>query len=262
MWNKEKILAHLTSDDDKLIVANVLDKGERVIKGGGVESTYFFDPHQQDIVEGIIRQIPEVQYRFVGGFNRAERRRLVMIPDYMMWDSVKYPLAYLEVKGNFAFQQVSHRDFLGSLMGLGMQRELLGDILVLEEGGCHFIAADEVKDMICLLKKVHQVPVEVREIEKEDLKLPVERVKEIRSTVASLRLDSVTGVGFSTSRSKMAKEIKTEKVKLNHEIETNPSRIIKSDDVISIRGRGRVEIKEIQGETRKGRVKITLNRYL
>ncbi len=186
-----------------------------------------------------------------------------MIPEYMMWEIVKYPLTYLEVKGNFNFQEVSHRDFLGSLMGLGIRRELLGDILVLPEGGCHLIIADEAKDTISFnFKKVHQVPVEIVEIKAEDLQLPTEKVKEIRSTVASLRLDSIAGVGFSTSRSKMAKDIKTEKVKVNHMIETNPSRTICSEDVISIRGRGRVEIKAIEGETRKGRVKITLNRYL
>ncbi|AZR73020.1 photosystem II S4 domain protein [Anoxybacter fermentans] len=262
MLNREKMLSHLKSEDDKMIAAHTLDKAESVLRGADLAYTNFLDPHQQEVVEGIIRQIPEVKYRFVGGYDRAERKRLLLIPEYMLWEMIEEPLAFLEIEGNFSFQQVSHRDYLGSLLALGLRREMLGDILVLKDGGCHLIAALEVKDTICLnLTRVHQVPVKVREIEKEELKLPEERIKEISTTVASLRLDSVASAGFSTSRSKMAKEIKNEKVKVNFQIETNPARMIKPDDVISIRGRGRVEIKEIEGETRKGRIKLTLQRY-
>ncbi len=71
MLNREKMLSHLTSDEDKLIAAQTLDKAERVIKGEETVSTFFLDPRQQDILEGIIRQIPEIQYRCVGGFDHA-----------------------------------------------------------------------------------------------------------------------------------------------------------------------------------------------
>lgn len=263
MLNREKLFSHLNSEEDRMVAAQALDKAESVLRGDELAYTNFLDPHQQEVVEGIIRQIVDVKYRFVGGFEQSERKRLVMIPEYSFWETIEYPINFLEVTGNFAFQKVSHRDYLGSLMGLGIKREMLGDIIVLDDGGCQVIVAKEVKESIELrLDKVHQVPVEVRVIIEEELKLPEERVKEIRSTVASLRLDSVASLGFSTSRSKMAKEIKAEKVKVNFEVETNPSRTISMDDVISIRGRGRVEIKDLQGETRKGRVRITVNRYL
>lgn len=263
MLNREKLLFPAITDEDRLIGAHALDKIESVMRGEEVAYTHFLDPHQQELVEGMVRQVPEVRYMFVGGFEQTERKRLVIIPDYMMWDMVRYPLAYLEIQGNFHFQEVSHRDYLGSLMGLGIKREMLGDIILLREGGCQVIVAPEVKDIIRLnLTKVHQVSVEVREIGEDQLVLPEEKIKEITSTVASLRLDAVASAGFSMSRSQMVKIIKAEKVKVNFEVETDPARTIKSDDVISIRGRGRVEIKEIAGETRKGRIKLTLNRYM
>ena len=263
MLNREKLLFHAITDEDRLIGANALDKAESIMRGEEVTYTNFLDPHQQDLVEGMMLQIPEVKYRLVGGFEQSERKRFVIIPEYSVWDVVRYPLCYLQITGNFAFQQVSHRDYLGSLMGLGIKREVLGDILLLPEGGCQVVVAPEVKDIIRQnLTKVHQVSVEVTEITEEHLKLPEERVKEIKATVASLRLDAIASSGFSTSRSQMVKVLKSGKVKVNFQVEDDPARSIKLNDVISIRGRGRVEVKEVAGETRKGRIKVTLHRYL
>lgn len=263
MLNREKLLFHAITDEDRLIGANALDKAESVMRGEEMACTSFLDPHQQDLVEGMLVQIAEVKYRLVGGFEQSERKRLVIIPEYSVWDVIRFPLCYLEISGNFNFQQVSHRDYLGSLMGLGIRREMLGDILLLPEGGCQVVTVPDVKDIVCQnLTKVHQVSVEVREIGEDELKIPEERVKEIKATVASLRLDAVASSGYSTSRSQMVKIIKTDKVKVNFQVESDPAKTIKLNDVISIRGRGRVEVKEIAGETRKGRIKITLNRYL
>lgn len=263
MLHREKLLFPAMTDEERIVGAHALDKIESVLRGEEAAYTNFLDPHQQELVEGMVRQVPEVRYTFVGGFEQSERKRLVVIAEYMMWDVVRYPLAYLEIQGNFHFQEVSHRDYLGSLMGLGIKREMLGDIILLQDGGCQVVAAPEVKDLIRLqLTKVHQVPVEVREIGEEQLVLPEEKMKEITSTVASLRLDAVASAGFSMSRSQMVKIIKAGKVKVNFQAETDPACTIKPDDVISIRGRGRVEIKEITGETRKGRIKLTLNRYM
>lgn len=263
MLNREKLLFHAMTDEDRLVGANALDKAESVMRGEEMAVTTFLDPHQQDLVEGMMLQIPEVKYRFVGGFEQSERKRLVIIPEYSVWEVIRFPLCCLEVSGNFNFQQVSHRDYLGSLMGVGIRRDMLGDILLLPDGGCQVIIAPEVKDIIRQnLTKVHQISVEVKEISEDQLKIPEERVKEINATVASLRLDAVASSGYSTSRSQMVKIIKTEKVKVNFQVETDPAKTIKLNDVISIRGRGRVEVKEIAGETRKGRIKISLNRYL
>lgn len=262
MLNRENILNHFISEEERMIAAQIIDKAESVLRGEEMALTHFLNPHQQDIAEGIIRQFPAIKFRFYGGFDRAERKRLIIIPEYMLWEMIHIPLSYLQLTGNFNFQQVSHRDYLGSLLGLGLKREMLGDILVGSDGA-QLIVASEVKETICMnLERVHQIPIQLKEIDQEKLFVPEEKVKEIKSTVASLRLDSVASTGFSNSRSKMAKDIKTEKVRVNFEVVTNPARIIKPGDIISIRGRGRVEIKEIAGETKKGRIKLSLNRYL
>lgn len=262
MLNRDKMLNHLSLQEERLIAAQALDKAETILRGQEIAVTNFLNPHQIDIVEKVISQIAQIKYRFFGGFAQSERQRLVMIPEYMIWEMVKIPLAYLEIIGKFDFQPVSHRDYLGSCLALGLRREMFGDIL-LQANGAQLIVVPEIVESIKLnLKRIHQVSVTVIEITEEQLILPEERVKEINTTIASLRLDAVASAGFSKSRTKMAQDIKMEKVKVNFKTVTNPARLIAYGDVISIRGRGRVEIKNIAGETRKGRIKLCINRYL
>jgi RNA-binding protein YlmH len=109
--------------------------------------------------------------------------------------------------------------------------------------------------------QVGKVPITLKEIDEEQLAVEPERIKEIKGTVASLRLDAVAAEGFGTSRSKMVREIKAERVKVNWKPVSNPALSISQGDVLSIRGRGRVVVSEVGGTTRKGRTSIVLHRY-
>ena len=100
------------------------------------------------------------------------------------------------------------------------------------------------------------------EIAKEDLLQKEEKVKIISATVADLRLDAVAAAGYGVSRSRMADEIKGLNVKVNWKEVKKPAQAVEMGDVISFRGRGRVEIDEIRGTTKKGRISVTLKRYI
>ena len=89
-----------------------------------------------------------------------------------------------------------------------------------------------------------------------------EKVKIISATVAALRLDAVAAAGYGTSRSRMADEIKSQNVKINWKEAKNAAQSVEAGDVISFRGRGRVELAEVRGTTKKGRFSITLKRYI
>jgi RNA-binding protein YlmH len=130
------------------------------------------------------------------------------------------------------------------------------------EGGCQILLAAEIADFVKdNLARIRGVPVAVRPIELEQLAVEPEEVKPIRATVASLRLDAVAAAGYGLSRSKMAGEIKAQKVRVNWQPVSNPAFPVKKGDVLSIRGRGRVVIEDILGTTRKGRQSILLVRY-
>ena len=185
----------------------------------------------------------------------------MIYPQLYLVETIPSALRVLEASGNFSFQSVSHRDYLGSLMSTGLKRSKIGDILVLPEG-CQVVVAAEVADyLLTHWDRVHQVPISVREIDEEQLAVEPERIKEIKATVASLRLDAVAAEGFGMSRTKMAREIKAERVKLNWRPESDPSADVREGDVLSMRGRGRVVVSQVSGKTRKGRTSIVLHRY-
>ena len=132
----------------------------------------------------------------------------------------------------------------------------------MQGAGCQILVdstmAEWVKDNFL---KVAMVPVKVEEIPMEDIQPPKKTAKEVRATVASLRLDAVGAAGFGISRSKMAQAVEDERTEVNWQPAKSPSQTVKVGDIISIRGRGRIEIKEETGTSRKGRTGLLIERY-
>ena len=260
MFDQDKLLNHLHREEDRMLGSHILDKCEQVLKYHKTQATDFLNPYQREIAEKLIEQIAEINYKKEGGYSAAERKRIVIFPEYLFPDLVEKQIKVYQLDGNFAFQKLTHRDFLGALMGLGLQRKVIGDILV-HSDFAQIIVAVEVQDIIELkLKKVHQIPVDVKEINEDDIVKPTRHEKEILTTVASMRLDSVASSGFGDSRSKMSRDIENEKVKLNWKIESDPAAEVEIGDLISVRGRGRVKVESERGISNKGRIKLTLKR--
>ncbi|MFZ5631583.1 MAG: RNA-binding protein [Bacillota bacterium] len=213
------------------------------------------------MVVSALKFVPGLACRSDGGYSGAERKRVVICPDYMDPENAGSGLAFLSITGSFYASRPGHRDFLGSLLGLGLKKEKIGDILV-NEGGAQAVVAAEVMPYIRgHLSRVGRWEVTVEEISAGELKLPEEKLKTVNTTVPSMRLDVVAAAGFGVSRSKMADYIKSEKVNLNWQLKNSPSQPVKEGDIISIRGRGRVEVAGVSGTSRSGRIFITLKRY-
>ena len=261
MLDKESLLAEIDAKEKEL-GDKVIDKAEQVLRVYQPQFTNFFTPRELHIAREVLERIRDVKHFTYGGYKKAERQVVGVMPDYYIPDTVNPPLKLLEITGQFKFQEVSHRDFLGAILGTGIRRDQVGDLIVYK-GGCQAVIKEELVDYIKLnLTKVHKIGVGVEEISFDKLREPTERIKEIRDTVPSLRLDSVASSGFSTSRNKMSKEISRGNVRVNWKVREDQSYMVDPDDIISIRGRGRVEIDEILGRSHKGRIKLRLKRYL
>lgn len=268
--DKERILAPLTGDD-RLLAARLLDQVEMAVKKAAPVATDFLDPRERELCNEILHYLPEAKALSFGGYRGAERQRMVIIPAFYLAEAVEPPLVYLAIRpaegGGKALPDgrealFTHRDVLGSILGLGLKRGKIGDLLMAAEEA-QAVVAEEVGDFILTnLTKVGSLNVVVVAIDPEQLNTPVERVKEIKSTVASLRLDAVASLGYGVSRSRMAREIKMAKVKVNWHLVTDPDYKVAAGDVLSIRGRGRVVVAEVGGETKKGRLVVTLKRFL
>jgi RNA-binding protein YlmH len=249
------------SKELKLFLAHIHELAKRALREQNPEWTDFLEPSALEEAEAVLKWVNGVRYNAFGGYSRSERRRLVIYPDYYIVETIEPALAFLEITGEHQTPP-GHRDYLGALMSLGIKREKVGDILVGPTGG-QVVVASELTDFIRLnLTEVAAGRVSVAVIEPEQLNLPDTREKIIRSTVASLRLDAIAALGFGDSRTKMAREIKAERVKVNWKSVKSPDLEVAPGAIISIRGRGRVEFREVSGQSKKGRIGIILARLL
>lgn len=261
MAERRRVLDLLTDEEDKALAGRILDRQAQALNSGRVQVTDFLDPREQNLAALLMQQEPSLRFVLEGGYPRAERRRLVILPPGAPTEP-DAGITAVEVRGGFRFETPAHRDFLGAVMSAGVKREKIGDILVSAEGAQVLVAEGLVPLLEMQLSSVGSTPVTVKEIPLEAITVPEERVKELRLTVASLRLDSVAAGGFGVSRSQMARDIKSMRVRLNWRPVDDPSEPVKVGDVISIRGRGRVVVDTITGETKKGRLGLLLKRYL
>ena len=248
--------------EDGAILARALDLVRIVSKSQQVQSTDFYDLYRCAMLQKALQYIPDIRLIVDGGYQEAERARVVIYPDYLITEEINTGLAFLNIEGNFHFHKATHRNYLGALLSLGLRREKLGDILV-RENGAQLISATEVAGYINTnLTSVGQVNVTICEIERGDLKPPVHDYSALKTTVQSLRLDSVAAHGFGLSRTKMMSAINSGKIYLNWRLCLETSTHVNQGDVISFRGRGRVILAKTDGVTKKGRITLLLHKYL
>lgn len=260
--NRREILDGFSEQADRQLVARVLDKISQVQKNYEMVFTRFLDPHQEQVAQRIVRSFRDLEYQCFGGYEAAERCLLAIFPDYMDVNEEDFPLQLVKISGNMTYHKVNHRDYLGAILGLGITREMIGDLLVMDEG-CQVIVKQEVADYILAnLEQVGRASVTVEQREMNELILPSFETKEIRTTVSSLRLDAVASAGFGLSRTKVVPLIKGEKVRLNWETKKDPAAVIQAGDVISIKGKGRIKVEEVGGKTRKDRLFLCLKRFV
>lgn len=260
--SRESLLAHLRDGDERALGARIVDAAEAALSREQPVATDFLDPAAQRVAEGILASIPDVSYKAFGGYVRAERRRYSVYPHYFLTELVVDPVGALEIEVAGGAGTLSHRDVLGAILGTGLTREKVGDILMTPKGAQAIVAVEVMPFLELHLTQVGRERVAVRPIDLERLEVEPEQVKEIRATVASMRLDAVASSGFGMSRSKMVREIKAERLKVNWQPVTNPARAVEVGDVISMRGRGRVIVEAVSGTTRKGRTGLILKRLI
>lgn len=263
---KQKLIAALAeTQEDQILLAQVWDRFSAGVRRNIPTATSFLSGREQVLAEKLVVRGGLGEPVFFGGTPNAERRVLCYVPDY--YDPETYltsedgPVAALRVKFS-AYDTLSHRDFLGSLMGQGIGRQVLGDILP----GDHSCDILVLRDMAAYLKaqltQVGRAKVETEEIPLSEIFVPEQKVKVIADTVASLRLDSVMASGFRLGRSKAAAYITGGKTEVNHVTVVKTDAQVEEGDMISARGLGKLRLKEVKGQTKKGRTSIILEKFI
>ena len=246
---------------DAELAAKLLDAADGALRYRKYKTTEFLDPYGYTIAETIVAHFERLHLDANGGYQGAERVKASFIDEDFMGE-VEYTIAAIRLEFDPRYYQLSHRDVLGALTGLGLKREIIGDIIMLPDGCQVVLDSSIIAFVLQNLATIGTAPVRSSELTLADLTSKEERVKEIRTTVASMRLDVIAAAGFGTSRSKMSSDITADKLKVNWQEVKNGAQNLKQGDIISMRGRGRVEISEIFGQTKKGRTSIVLKRFI
>ncbi len=261
MADREKVLRYFKAGGDEQLASKLLDLAEGARKSRKYKISDFMDPHGQNVAEIVAANFPNVQVATNGGLKNPERAKVAFVSEEF-YGSPDFGIEAYEAKWDKRYYDLSHRDVLGAFMGIGCSRDVLGDIIFTPEGA-QFVADGAMESFILAnLQKIGSAPVEVKTIPLTDLKEREEQVKIIKATVAALRLDAVAAAGYGVSRSHMADEIKSKNVKVNWQEAKSASQAVNEGDIISFRSRGRVEVAEIKGLTKKGRTSITLKRFI
>ena len=199
-----------------------------------------------------------------GGYEGAERQMLVYLPDYLEEDALydeDSPIVCLRAEF-FQGDSLSHRDFLGALMGAGIGRETVGDICV-DSGSCDFFVTGEIAPYILQsFTSAGRTRLRMRQIPLSEAHIPEPEVKEIRDTLASLRLDSVISAGFRIGRSLAAQHVSAGKAAIDGLPCEKPDKAVAEGMKISVRGLGKIKLANVNGQTKKGRISVIIHRYV
>lgn len=261
MADREKILRYFKASGDDQLAAKLIDLAEGANKSRKFRVSEFLDPHSYNVAEIVAANFENIKIEAYGGFNNAERVKAAFIADDF-FGKPDYGMAYCLASWDKRYYDLSHRDVLGAFMGSGCKREAIGDIVFVPEGAQFVVDKTLMNYLQGNLTQIGSAPITLTEITAEDLLQKEEKVKIINATVADLRLDAVAAAGYGVSRSRMNDEIKSQNVKLNWKEAKKASQTVAEGDIISFRGRGRVEVAEVKGTTKKGRISITLKRYI
>ena len=259
-------------NEDSVLLSCAEDKMLRCSNDYVVTSTSFLDIHQQSVLNTKFSVTDGVNRVFWGGFDTAERNILVFSPDFLgLTDSdllENYfsenpddnPLTVLRLMKD-SFSSVTHRDYLGALMGLGIKREMIGDIVV-NDSGADIIAVKTISAYIKReLKSVGRASVTVSEIPFSELADNISNIREDVINVSSMRIDNVISACFRLSRSESANAVASGNIYVNSVQVLKSDRKVSPGDKIVYRTKGKIVLKEISGVSKKGRNFLKIDVY-
>lgn len=263
-----EILNNYREKDDKILLAQILDKIEMCENKNKIEHTDFLDLAQIELVQKFINKLKIENYISYGGFEEAERKIFVIYPEKFNSAVVKKNLAGIikivriqlpdDLKSKY-----THRDYLGAIIKLGVKREKVGDIIVDSDGADIIVDKDISKflqENLGGLTRFSKAIITIEEI--ENLRTVEIRREEYEIIVSSLRMDNVISELARCSRNKAIDIINMERVFINFQCETKKTKQIKTGDMITIRGKGRFYIKELIGQTRSGREILKIEKFV
>ena len=269
-------------DENKLLLAGLEDKYDRFLQYNYLVSTDFLNLQQQSAVQGMLRtwRVSGSKIFLFGGFADAERRQVVFVPDYVEVSDeaglLEYfrqnpedcPQVVLELhystggSGVAGGKTLSHRDYLGSLLGEGIRREKLGDILVKPDGAQAVVVRELGDYLMAHYGKAGRISLDVKVSPISVIDTAISRRETVKFTVSSPRLDNVVSGVFHVSRKDAQEAVSRGMVFVNETEATKPDMQLKGGEKLVLRGKGKAIYQGVDGTSKKGKYYVTLEKFI
>lgn len=251
-------------DDRELLKKRITEADKTAYERSILKVCGFLSAEEQGEYYRLERGFVSEQHFLNGGHPEAERQMAFFVPEYMDKDeAVAEKISILKitpVNARFS-EELNHRDYLGALMNLGIERECTGDIIA-DRDRCFVFVYKELEEMICReLTRIRHTTVNcVPADEAPETILPT--FEKLCINIASERIDAVAAAVFRASRQKAAAAVSSERILINGVLTLSPSRQLKPGDRVSVRGAGKFIYDGISGSSRKGRLFADIRKYV
>ncbi|MDI9496298.1 MAG: YlmH/Sll1252 family protein [Bacillota bacterium] len=260
MKDLEKYFDFIKDDEAKGTVKKIQDKALHVRKNHITALTDFINPYIVEMSIPVIKYY-DIDYEIFPSYENCERKVFILYPHYSEIDVNDF-ISGIRIKNKSKFKKLTHRDYLGALMSLGIERSKTGDIFVFDDHADILIHRDIGDYIIFNLDKIGHNRIEAEEISLSSVDFKEQEHEILNIISSSMRLDNLVKHLTKTSRDKAADIIRGGKVKINHIPEDKASTELKEGDLLSITRAGRFKIHKICGRTKSGRQKIQIKHYV
>ncbi len=249
------------TDEEKLLVRTLLDKMRLCEKRYCAVSSGFLNEREQSVAAEQITPEAGINMYFDGGYDGAVRCVAVFVPEYA--EEEDSPLCAVRAS-YYKDYHLTHRDFLGALLGLGLSRDAVGDILVDDENHtADIIIRREILQFVLEnFKTAGRASLALKEIRLQDIHIPEQKTVKITDTVASPRVDAIASVGFSISRENAAALVRSGRLSVDRVICQSPDKQLSDGALVSAQGFGKFKLTIPGGISKKGRIFVEILRFV
>lgn len=248
--------------EEKWLISHLKDLADQAERYCAVMYSDFLDTAQQEILLSMQNHL-NVKIGLDGGYEGAERRMASFCPPFLFEEERRYPFCCIEIKpknAKFLNKLPQHRDYLGAVLGCGLDRRKIGDLLVRPEGALIFVCEELTEYLMDHLHQAGSAEVLLRRYE-SDPQMALPEGKELLISVSSLRLDAVLSRGFGLGRSDAAQLIRAGRVQIDHRLCEKADQTVEETALLTVRGKGRLKLKGCAGTSKSGRIQIRVERF-
>ena len=260
MKDLEKYFDFIKDYETRKAVKKIQDKAIYVNKNHITAMTEFINPYAAKLSIPVIKSY-DIEFEIFPSYENCERKVFVLYPQYSEIDISEY-ISGIRIVNKSKFKKLGHKDYLGALMSLGIERSRIGDIFVYDDHGDVIVHSDISDYIIYNLDKIGHNRIEAEKINISQVGFKEQEHRIINIISSSMRLDNIVKHLTNSSREKASVTVKSGSVKINHLPEDKTSRELKEGDLLSIRRGGRYKIYKVYGTTKSGKLKIQIKHYV